>query len=209
MRNSKSYNKSVFINCPFDKEYKKIFHAIVFTVIRLNFYPRNAEEESDGSEIRLNKIFRMIEECRFSIHDLSRTQLDFVTKLPRFNMPFELGLFLAAKKFGNTRKQLIKNCLIMEKNSHDYEKFLSDIKGQDIFAHNDKPKEAIRKVREWLRINSRNSHAPGSDTIWEEYNVFLRWLPERCKTIPITLKELTFTEYAQLTYEWIENDLKK
>jgi hypothetical protein len=35
----------------------------------------------------------MIEECRFGINDLSAVELGATAGLPRFNMPFELGLF--------------------------------------------------------------------------------------------------------------------
>jgi hypothetical protein len=60
--------------------------------------PRSALEESDSSTIRLEKIFRLIKFCRFSIHDLSRTELSEHNGLPRFNMPLELGIFLGIKQ---------------------------------------------------------------------------------------------------------------
>jgi hypothetical protein len=34
----KSYNKSVFINCPFDRKYQPLFRAMVFAVLRAGFY---------------------------------------------------------------------------------------------------------------------------------------------------------------------------
>ena len=51
------------------------------------------------------------------IHDISRTELDKKTSLPRFNMPFELGLFLGAKKFG-AFDQSKKRTLILDKKKH-------------------------------------------------------------------------------------------
>lgn len=59
-----SYDKSVFINCPIDPGYTPLFRASVFAVLRCGFYARCALEEDDASELRLNKIFRMISECR-------------------------------------------------------------------------------------------------------------------------------------------------
>jgi len=56
--------------------------------------PRCALEVQDSSENRLKKILRIIGECQFAIHDISRTDLDKKHQLPRFNMPFELGLFM-------------------------------------------------------------------------------------------------------------------
>jgi hypothetical protein len=51
----------------------------------------------------LTKIQRIIRGCRFGIHDLSRVELAAANSLPRFNMPFEPGLDIAAKAFGCRR----------------------------------------------------------------------------------------------------------
>ena len=84
---------AVFINCPFDSTYRKIFDAIVFAVCALGFQPCCALDRDDGSEERLTKILQMVERCQFGIHDLSHMKLDPGTRLPRHNMPFELGIF--------------------------------------------------------------------------------------------------------------------
>ena len=91
---------NVFINCPFDTDYKALFYAIVFTVHDCGFVARCALEEGDASQVRIDKIYSIIAECRYGIHDISRTELDENFGLPRFNMPLELGIFLGAKKFG-------------------------------------------------------------------------------------------------------------
>jgi hypothetical protein len=90
------YQRSVFINCPFDPKYKTIFNAIVFAVYDAGFYPRCAFELGDASENRLQGIVRIIVECQYGIHDISRTDRDHKNGLPRFNMPLELESFLAA-----------------------------------------------------------------------------------------------------------------
>ena len=77
---------------------------MVFTVLRSGFIPRCALELDDGSDNRFDKICRIIAECRLGIHDISKTELDAKSKLPRFNMPLELGLFLAAKNLVGRRK---------------------------------------------------------------------------------------------------------
>ena len=91
------YADSVFINCPFDDEYLPIFRAIVFTVAASGFVPRCTLEHEDGSQVRIEKIYRLIQKSAFGIHDVSRTGLDADNQLPRFNMPLELGVFLGAK----------------------------------------------------------------------------------------------------------------
>jgi hypothetical protein len=199
----KSYNKSVFINYPIDNSYRSLFYASVFTIIRCGFYPRCAEEESDASVIRLTKIFRMISECKYGIHDLSMTKLDGKTNLPRFNMPLELGIFLAAKYFGDNG-QLKKNCMIFEEQTHSYEKYISDIKGQDISFHNNKPNIIISNIRNWLNTNSKNHFLPSGSVLWGEYQNFRKLLPKMCNSHSLTISELTYLEYAELVLEWIE-----
>lgn len=87
-----STTEDIFINCPFDDDYLPLFEATLFAIIACGFRPRCALEVSDGSEVRIDKLYRMIAECRLAIHDLSRVQLGKATKLPRFNMPLELGI---------------------------------------------------------------------------------------------------------------------
>ena len=96
---------SVFINCPFDRAYRKLFHAIVFTVHDCGYIARSALEITDTSQVRVNKILEIIAQCRIGIHDISRTELNPKTKLPRFNMPLELGMFLGAKAYGSARQR--------------------------------------------------------------------------------------------------------
>ena len=99
------YNDNVFINCPFDDQYKPLFNAMVFAIHDCSFVARSAQEAEDGSQVRIDKIYKIITECRYGIHDLSRTELDGETCLPRFNMPLELGVFLGAKRYGNENQQ--------------------------------------------------------------------------------------------------------
>ncbi len=203
----KSYSRSVFINCPIDDEYTPLFRATVFAVLRCDYHARCAVEEEDSSELRLTKIFRIITECRFGIHDLSRTQMDGRSRLPRFNMPLELGIFLAAKHYGRDEHDK-KVCLVFEKRTHSYEKFISDIKGQDIKAHQNSPRSIVIKTRDWLASNSRNKLLQGGDALWMEYRSFSRWLPGKCKREKLKEDKLTFADYYQLVLAWIETKSK-
>jgi hypothetical protein len=198
-----SYNFSVFINCPIDAGYTTLFRASIFAILRCGFNARCALEEDDSGELRLHKIYRIISECRLGIHDLSRTQQDRRSRLPRFNMPFELGLFLAAKHYGRGDHDR-KVCKVFEANRHTYEVFLSDIKGQDISAHHNSPREMIVIIRDWLSANSPKTHLPGGHAIWKEYNAFSRWLPQQCRRVQLRMSDLTFGDYWNLVYKWIE-----
>ena len=88
----------VFINCPFDERYRPLFEALVFAVLVSGYKARCALEDSDGANIRFDKPRRLIAASPRSIHDLSRTEIGG-NELPRFNMPFELGLAMGAKYF--------------------------------------------------------------------------------------------------------------
>jgi hypothetical protein len=111
------YASQVFLNVPFDIKYKKLLAALVFAVHECGLVARCAMERDDGGEVRLSKIFDIIRECRFGIHDLSRTTLDTTNRLPRFNMPLELGVFLGARRFGATAQRK-KTCLILDRDRY-------------------------------------------------------------------------------------------
>jgi len=197
------YNDGVFINCPFDLDFKPIFDAITFTVFDCGFIARCTKEEQDASQIRIEKIYTIISNCRYGIHDISRTELDVSTGFPRFNMPFELGIFLASKRFGND-EQRKKKCLILEKTPYKYQQFMSDISGQDIEAHENNPKKAVGIVRNWLRNASRRRSTPGGYEIWRHYQIFIDDLPSMCKDLRLKQNELIFNDYTSLVTEWLK-----
>lgn len=115
------YDHDVFVNCPFDSEYRALFDAIVFTIHDCGYVARSALEVRDASQVRIEKITAIISECRFGLHDISRTEPDAANGLPRFNMPLELGLFLGAKRFGDAVQRL-KNCLVLDTERYRYQK---------------------------------------------------------------------------------------
>lgn len=201
-----SYQNSVFINCPFDPKYKTIFNAIVFAVYDAGFYPRCAFELGDASENRLQGIMGIISECKYGIHDISRTELDRKNRLPRFNMPLELGIFLGCKHFGDARHKL-KVCLVMDSEPYRYQKFISDIAGQDAESHKNDPKSAVLLVRDWLRERSERV-IPDGLVIWRRFSKFRRKLPaisRRLKWKPEILK-LKFVDYRYVIHDWLAED---
>jgi hypothetical protein len=202
---SARYARSVFINCPFDSKYKEVFEAVVFAVADCGFRPRCAQEIEDSSQVRMEKIFELIEDCKLGIHDISRTDLDADTQLPRFNMPFELGLFLGAKRYGDG-EQKRKIGLILDRARHRYQAFLSDIAGQDIQDHQGDPKLAIVKVRNWLRSISGNRALPGGKTIAERYARFCQQIPPLCHELRLAPDELTFTDYVWIVTIWLQKN---
>lgn len=197
------YNRSVFINAPFDQSHWDLFHAMVFAVMDCGFDPRCALETDDGSQVRIEKLFGIVEECRLGIHDISYTALDPATGLPRFNMPLELGIFLAAKRFGNPRQRR-KNCLVLDGESYRYQKFISDIAGQDIRSHQWEPRLAVQLVRNWLRNAEREKTIPSDEIIWSRYESFRRDLKPICRKLGLREGNLIFNDFIYAAADYIQ-----
>jgi hypothetical protein len=194
-----AYRQSVFINCPFDGQYTPLLHTLTFSVIQCGFVPRCALEREDSTDPRFERILRMIEECQYGIHDLSRIELD--RGFPRFNMPLELGIFLGAKRFGR-HAQDRKSCLIFERTPHTYDRFISDFSGYDIASHRNKPERIVRAVRDWLSSAARHKTIAGSHKLVRAYERFRKWLPRKCASADLRMKDLTWLEFADLAQEW-------
>ena len=201
------YGDRVFLNVPFDKHYRALLEALVFAVHDCGFVARCALESDDGSVVRLDKIFSIISECKYGIHDLSRTSLDRVSRLPRFNMPLELGVFLGAKRFGQAGQRR-KVCLILDKEPYRYQVFCSDISGQDIRAHQNDGPIAIRVVRDWLRTarKTTRTNVPGAARITERYRQFRADLPSMCANAGLEIGTLIFLDYRTLVVGWLEEN---
>ena len=205
MARSASFGDNVFINCPFDSHYKPIRDAMIFTIHDAGFVTRCALEISDGTQNRLDKIMRMISECKYGIHDISRTEIDPISGLPRFNMPLELGIFLGCKKFGN-KAQKSKTGIIADSEPNRYRHFISDIAGQDIQVHHNSPERVISLVRDWLRIESQRRTIPGGEKIKERFVQFQTDLPAICLQLHIQPGELTFVDYRDMAVEWLKTN---
>jgi hypothetical protein len=196
---------SVFINCPFDGKYRPLFRAMVFTTIACGYSPRCALDATDGAEVRLTKIAKLIEECDWAIHDISRVQVRR-GDLPRFNMPMELGLHLGAKLFGDAR-QKGKRALILDATAHRYDKVLSDISGQDIETHAENVDQMITCVRNWLSDNRAAGAPPlrGAKVLQKEYARFRAEVVALLKGRRLDpLRQLTHRDYVFAITDWLE-----
>jgi hypothetical protein len=195
------YDQNVFINCPFDTEYAPLFEAIVFAVNDAGFRPKCARERLDSSEIRLNKIVDLISASRYSIHDLSRTTLDGTNALPRFNMPLELGIDLGCKAYNPDCRD--KSLLIFDAEQYRFQKFVSDLGGQDIHQHGNSARTAVTRVRDWLRTESGKDGIPGGAAIFKRYEAFRADLPDICSELRLDLAELTFADFSYTIARWL------
>jgi len=199
---STDYEASVFINCPFDSHFQPLFEAILFTVYKCGLKPRCALEHDDAGETRIDKINSIIYDCKYGIHDISRTELDSFNNLPRFNMPLELGLFLGCKKFAKG-KSSEKITIIFDSEKYRYMQFISDIAGQDIKTHKNNPKTLIQNLRSGFNTNLGGG-LPGATAIYNDYKAYQSLKPEIKKFLNLhDDDELTYSDHVQIIQQWM------
>jgi len=90
---------TAFLNIPYDRKFETLYLAFIAGLSGFGLIP-HATLEIPGGERRLDRIFKLINDCSYSFHDLSKVELDRHPpySVPRFNMPFELGLVVAWAK---------------------------------------------------------------------------------------------------------------
>jgi hypothetical protein len=200
-----SFDESVFINCPFDKDYEPILQAVLFCVLCLGKVPRLATERNDGGENRLEKIRGLIEGSRYSIHDLSRCQAKQKGEHFRLNMPFELGIDYGCRQyFGDGREQ--KKFLILEEKRYRFQAAISDISGSDIEAHGADYRKAVSSVRNWL-VSEAGVAPMGASKILAEYGDFQEWYWEKKLAEGASeeeIKEYPTSELLSSMRDWIK-----
>jgi len=134
---------SVFLNVPYDAEFRELYLAYIVGLIELGLTPKATLGIPSGSG-RLGKILALIQSCRSSIHDLSRCELDTNPPhpTPRFNMPFELGLAVAWSKL--TPKK--HDYFVFETVTRRAQKSLSDLNEADLQVHQGAPSGVMREL---------------------------------------------------------------
>jgi hypothetical protein len=142
--NSPSAPPEVFLNVPYDTKFEKLLLAYISGIAAFGFTSRTTLEIRKSSD-RLDKILGLIRTCQYSIHDLSRVELDRrAPRTPRFNMAFELGLSVACSRLLKNRRQ---QWFVCESVSHRLQKSLSDLNGIDPKIHNGKVGNVFVELR--------------------------------------------------------------
>ena len=156
--------ESVFLNIPYDAAFENLYLAYIAGLSSFGLKPR-AALEIPTSNRRLDRILKLIRECAYSIHDLSRVQLDRTPPLtPRFNMPFELGLTVALEKTVIPRHAWV----VCETKPFRLKKSLTDLDGTDPCIHDG----TIRGLfRELGNAFVRNRNQPIVDEMMTVYRI--------------------------------------
>jgi hypothetical protein len=175
---------SVFINCPFDSEYRPVFDALVFATICCGFMPRCAMESGSTAVPRMARITRAVQSSRYSIHDLSRCRGEGELNMARFNMPLELGMAMG-ERFRDDNAVDAHDWLVLVPDGHNYHRLVSDLSGYDPIQYDGTRESVISAAMSWL--------ATRPDAI-------------RCPTPAAVLRSLPDFEngMARLRTEWAE-----
>jgi len=161
----------VFLNIPYDARFESLFLAFISGICAFGFVPRATLEIATSSR-RLDRILDLIRECRYSIHDLSRVELDGkAPRTPRFNMPFELGLSVAHQKSGSGKNH---RWFVCESRRFRLAKSLSDLNGTDPFIHEGTVAGLFRELCSMFR---RPGRQPTVQQMWRIYWKLRKALP--------------------------------
>lgn len=195
------FERSVFVNCPFDTDFLPLLHAMLFAIHDCGFIARVAVEDTGAREMRIDKIIRIIGESCYSIHDISRVELSATSKLPRFNMPFEAGLAMGAIRFGpSVPGKPKRDMLLLDAEPYRDKQTLSDLAGQDPKAHGNDPKRMIAAVRGFLAAKAAPRRTRGGDAIHTRFERFKSKLPTLARKVDLTTSEIQSFEYLP---DWI------
>lgn len=201
MATQASYDRSVFINCPFDEQYKPLLHATLFTIHDCGFVARIALEDVGGREARLAKICRLVEQSRWSIHDLSRVQSSGKQRLPRFNMPFECGLAYGAMRFG-PQGQSRRDMLVMAAVPFQDKATISDLSGIDPSYHENSIPKLVGAIRRFLAAKSPAGTVRGAAAINTRLLRFEQRLPQAVRAVA---NSVSYAEIKSFDYlnDWL------
>jgi hypothetical protein len=160
--------RAVFINCPYDDDYRAHLEALIFAVVSCRFNPRSAVEFQSSDE-RMTRIRGPLRESELSIHDLSRYRSQERDELARFNMPFELGMAFEMRSASRRHEsELGHEWLVLAPSEMPFKLVLSDLAGYDPVYYSGRANLVETVVtrllawRETLGIKGQIGISPGS-----------------------------------------------
>jgi hypothetical protein len=178
--------KSVFLNIPYDQEFRSLYVAYTVGLCHLGFDPHIASE-IPGGERRLERILVLVRSCRYSIHDLSRVELSATPPAtPRFNMPLELGITITWAVLHPKRH----TWFLWEAEPRRIQKSMSDLDGTDAYIHSGTAAGVLSE----LRNSFWRADAPTVPTMLETFRFV-----ENCVD-PILVRNGTQNLFAQSVF---------
>jgi hypothetical protein len=132
--------QNIFLNVPFDSRYSALFTTAVGGLTALGREPHCVLEVPSDGHNRLERIYDLVASCGASIHDLSRVSLSGPLRVPRFNMPFELGIAYALSR------QQAHQLFVFEARQYRLQATLSDLNGHDPHIHGETQAGVLRCI---------------------------------------------------------------
>ncbi len=122
-------------------------------------------------------------------------------------MALELGIDLGCRRFGE-RHHRSKTCLIMDIVPYRYQVFISDIAGQDIYAHHEDIRQVVTGVRNWLSpaLDPQVVKVPSGAVIHRRYVKFQAALPTLCAKLNWDVKRLQFVDFSYAVAWWLSQN---
>lgn len=184
--------EKIFINCPYDKKYKPLFFALIYICQFYEYEPIFAADEGSSSD-RMGIIVDCMKKSKYSIHDISRIE----SKNPRFNMPFELGMYYMHMHENAKEKKM----LVLEGKANISDITLSDLSGTEIKCHNNKLEDLFKAVRPFF-IQLKKDKKDSASKMYEDYLV--KCLYE----IEVKAKDNGFKSYLDLDFSEFKGYVK-
>jgi hypothetical protein len=116
-------------------------------------------------------------------------------------MPYELGIFMGCKTFGENHHKK-KDFLVLDRENHRYKRLISDLAGYDFPPHENNPSIIISVIRDWLE-ETASKKLQGALYYQERYQKFVDVLPALCEQSHTTPELLNFKAYYALVTQWI------
>lgn len=135
--------KGVFLNIPYDDEFRSLYVAYIVGLCHLGFLPHIASEIPVGTR-RLERILALINSCRYSVHDLSRVEISSSPHgTPRFNMPLELGMTITWADLNPS----LHTFFVFESEPRRIQTSTSDLDGTDACIHHGSAEGILSELR--------------------------------------------------------------
>ena len=182
-------SKGVFLNIPYDDEFRSLYVAYIVGLTNLGLVPHIASEIPGGTR-RLDRVLALIKSCRYSIHDLSRVELSASPQgTPRFNMPLDLGMTITwADLYANRH-----TFFVFESERYRIQRSTSDLNGTDAAIHQGRAGRRAQRASQRLLARRRAYGAENAGSPWVGRDWPARDPRHECNEQPVCAKRVPGT----------------
>lgn len=148
---------------PYAPSYERVYLAFISGWLAGYGLVPTAAVRDPSSQFQLERIITQIAAADYSFHDLSHMGVDRNTpRTPRFNIPFELGIAVAAAKLKDSKHKWF----VFDTHPYRVQKACSDLGGVNVRIH-DKSAESV--LRCLMNALSREDRRPSYENLLEIY----------------------------------------